>query len=410
VPLQAAMNTTAYFSRWIRSGCLLAAGLALAGTSTFAAIPVGNSNVQIGGFFSQGWLKSSGNNYPVEALDGTFDFREMAINVSTTLGAHFRVGAQGFAQTLGNYGDDKVLLDWAVADYNFRPELGVRAGRIKYPKGLYGEALDLDMIRPFVFLPGALYNPVTRDFNASFNGGMVYGSINAGRVGTFDYKVFFGDIPMNAEQGVADFFSTTGIYAAPGVRDLGMDYTTGAQVFWSTPLAGLRLGASYSYLRHVFGNGRFAFFPAIDVNVVGDKYSYTTFSAEYVRNNWTFAAEWERVGDTFTVTSIGPVQLEKNGSESWYVSAAYRLNARFEFGTYYSQMVNRFASPGTPKAQKQLADWTISVRFDLNEHVLCKVEYHDISGRMGMFNTIRTPNPVKRDDSSFVAIKTTFSF
>ena len=57
-------------------------------------------------------------------------------------------------------------LDWAVADYNFRQEFGIRVGRVKYPKGLYGEALDLDVIRPFVFLPMSVYNPVLRDFSA----------------------------------------------------------------------------------------------------------------------------------------------------------------------------------------------------------------------------------------------------
>ncbi|MDQ5979670.1 MAG: hypothetical protein QG602_2645 [Verrucomicrobiota bacterium] len=396
----------------LNNSLLRAAGfLAAFATTLSASVSIGSKdNIQIGGFFSQGWIKSSGNNYPVEALDGTGDFREMAININTTVGSHLRLGAQGFAQSIGNYGNDKVLLDWAVVDYNFRPEFGLRAGRVKFPKGLYGEALDLDMVRPFVFLPMGIYNPVTRDFNASFNGAMVYGSIGAGRAGTFDYKVFFGDIPMNSDQGVADFFTTTGIYAAPGVQELGMDYTTGAQVFWNTPLSGLRIGVSYSYLSKVFGNGKFAYFPAADIKVVGDKYSYKTVSVEYIRNNWTFAAEWESVGDTFNVTSLGPVQKEVSGSEVWYVSAAYRLNSRFELGTYFSRIENANAAANTPSAQRKLDDIAISARFDLNENVLFKVEYHEIDGRMGLFNTPRTPNPIKKDSSSFFAAKTTFSF
>src|SRR5689334_23129464 len=77
-----------------------------------AAISLGeNSRVQIGGFFSQGYLKSEGNNYPAEDRSGTFDFREMAFNASGSLGAHLRLGAQAFAQRLGNYGEDKVILD-----------------------------------------------------------------------------------------------------------------------------------------------------------------------------------------------------------------------------------------------------------------------------------------------------------
>jgi hypothetical protein len=192
----------------LRAG--LFALLAFVGLNSRASISVGSKDsVQIGGFFSQGWLKSSGLNYPFEAKDGTFDFREMAVNVSTTVGTHLRLGAQGFAQRLGNYGDDKVILDWAVADYNFRPEFGVRAGRIKYPKGLYGEALDLDVVRPFVFLPMSVYNPIMRDYNSSFDGAMIYGTVALGRAGSLDYKAFYGDIPMGVDQGVADYSNST---------------------------------------------------------------------------------------------------------------------------------------------------------------------------------------------------------
>lgn len=398
----------------MKSNILLLVGL-LTGTflSTVrlhAFADFNRDQVTIGGFFSQGYIKSSGNNYPFEALDGTTDFREMAVNVSTTLGSHLRVGAQAFAERLGNYGQDKVLLDWAVADYNFRQEFGLRAGRVKFPKGLYGEALDLDMIRPFVFLPQSLYSPVTRDFNAAFNGAMAYGTLNAGRAGSVDYKVFYGDIPMNPEQGVADFFNTTGVYAAPGTKALGMDYTTGAQLLWSTPVSGLRLGSSYSYLSGVFGNGKFAFYPVADVRVVGDRYSYTTFSAEYVRNNWTFAAEWERAGGAFNVITLGPPEKVYSGTNSWYLSAAWRLNRSVEFGTYYSRMDNRFPDAANTSAQRHLGDTALSVRFDLNDHVLFKVEAHDVKGRMGVFNTVRTPNPTKRDNSSYFAAKTTLSF
>jgi hypothetical protein len=389
-------------------GVLISALLASSAISSVSIGPKGN--VQVGGFFSQGWLKTDGNNYPIDASDGSFDFREMAVNVSTTVGSNLRLGAQGFAQRLGNYGEDKVILDWAVADYNFRPEIGIRAGRVKFPKGLYGESLDLDMLRPFVFLPGALYNPVTRDFNSSFNGGMLYGAISAGRLGSFDYKVFYGDIPMSPDQGVADFFNNTGLYAPPGVKDLGMDYATGAQLVWNTPATGLRFAASHSYLNKIFGHGKFAFAPIVDIKVFGKKYGYTTLSAEYIRNNWTLAAEWEKVEDTFTVTSFGPSQPVTNGTKNWYLSAAYRYNARFEFGSYYSFMKNSYPDAGSTKAQNQLRDWAFSVRFDLTENVLFKLEYHDIDGRMGIFNTTRTPNPVKKDSSAYVAVKTTVSF
>ena len=52
----------------------------------------------------------------------------------------------------------------------------------------------------------------------------------------------------------------------------------------------------------------------------------------------------------------------------------------------------------------------MSVHYDLNEHISCKLEYHWIDGNYQMFNTPRITNPTQPDSSSVVAVKTTFSF
>ncbi len=374
-----------------------------------AAVSIGNSNVQIGGFFSQGYLKSSKNNFPFESKDGTWDFREMAVNVSTTVGSHLRVGAQGFAQRLGNYGEDKVKLDWAVADYNFRQEIGVRAGRIKYPKGLYGEALDVDAIRPFIFLPSALYNPVLRDFSASFDGAMIYGTISTAKAGSFDYKVFYGDIAMNTDQGVADFFNDSGFFA-DGVKTLAIDHVSGAAIDWSTPLSGLKLHFSYSKLADVDGIGPFAAAPVLPA-LIRVAPAYTTIGAEYTYSDWTFAAEWQKQDGNSLVQAL-PVynSAGKYGSRNYYVSATRRFGEKWEVGAYYSKSRDLHPNPIATTAEKQLEDYAVSVRYNVNEHVILKAEVHSIDGRYNVFNTPRTPNPTKADSSSFWAIKSTFIF
>lgn len=388
-----------------------AVALLFAAMSTQAAVSVGSKGtVQVGGFFSQGYLKSSGNNHPVEAKDGTWDFREMGLNVSTTVGSHLRLGAQGFAQRLGNYGDDKVILDWAVADYNFRQEFGVRAGRIKYPRGLYGEALDLDALRPFVFLPMGVYNPVLRDFSSSFDGAMVYGALSAGSAGSVDYKVFYGDIKMNTDMGVADYFNNAGLFAAPGVRALGVDHVYGAALDWSTPVSGLKVHLSYSKLSDVEGRGQFAAMPVLPV-LIRVSPGYTAIGLEYTRNEWTFAGEWVRQDGSSLVQALPAVNnAGKFGSENSYVSAARRLGDKWELGTYVSFSRNLHAAAGTPKAGKEATDWAVSVRYNVNENVIVKLEHHWVDGYYNQFNTAKTPNAVLKENTSFFAAKTTFSF
>jgi len=415
VPLQRAMKTHSFLSGWIRSGCNVAALLALAGLTAHAAIPVGDSNVQIGGFFSQGYLYNDENNFPTEDKGGTFDFREFAFNASTTIGAHLRVGAQVFAQKLGNIGDDKVTLDWAVADYNFSPAFGVRLGRVKYPKGLYGESLDLDVVRPFVFLPYSVYNPVLRDFASAVNGGSVYGSVNVGK-STFDYKLFYGNIPMNPSKGVAEFYNNFGAYsnAAGGVSQLVMDYAAGGQLVWNTPVSGLKFVYSYSYFSKLVTNGPFIAATSLNLYSHIPKFTWDTVSAEYAVRNWTFAAEWQRTGGTIdyatqpvpVVSVVSPV-----GWDAYYVSAARRINDKLEFGAYYSYLKTRY--PGTTAhdtAGDHLADIAVSAHYEINEHISCKLEYHWFDGRYETFNTPRIVNPAPQDKSGLLAVKTTFSF
>jgi hypothetical protein len=377
-----------------------------------AAIPVGDSNVQIGGFFSQGWLYSDNNNYPTADKGGTWDFREMAFNASTTVGSHLRVGGQVFAQRLGDLGEDKVILDWAVADYNFNSAFGIRAGRVKYPKGLYGEALDLDVVRPFIFLPGSVYSPILRDFSASFNGGMVYGSINVGK-SSFDYKVFGGKIPMSPSQGVAEFYNNASFYAAPGVTGLSMDSVAGGQLTWNTPVSGLKFVYSYSQFTNLATNGAFIAYPPVNFHSNISKFSWNTFSAEYTTGNWVFAGEWQRTdgGLSYSALPFVPTTNSSVGWDGWYVSAARRLNDKFELGAYYGNLSDRFAADsGDPKNYQH--DTALSFRYDYNDHVLFKIEGHYIDGTYQTFNTLRIPNPAstRQNDTTVIAVKTTLSF
>lgn len=41
------------------------------------------------------------------------------LNLSTKLTPKFRVGVQAFSRNIGDMGNGKVYLDWAVADYKF---------------------------------------------------------------------------------------------------------------------------------------------------------------------------------------------------------------------------------------------------------------------------------------------------
>lgn len=374
-----------------------------------AAVNVGNTNVQLSGFLNQGYISSSGNNYPFQNKGGTENFREMAINATTTYGAHLRLGAQAYAQSLGEYGENEVRLDWALVDYNFRPEIGIRLGRIKYPRGLYGEALNVDSIRPFVFLPIPIYNPVLRDLSASFDGGMLYGSASSEKFGSVDYKVFYGTLAMDPHHGASELFNDTGLFSDMGVETMSTDSVLGFSLDWSTPVNGLKAHVSFSKISTLASEGTYAFAP-VPLEVALDL-TFTIVGLEYIRGDWTFVTEalWQG-GDTHASAPPVLTRTTGYGYTSVYLSAARRFGEKWEIGAYHVHSRNRYPVPGLPRDANNLSDWALGVRYTVNDYIMLKLEGHLIDGYFGVFNTERNPNPAFETRTTLIAAKTTLTF
>jgi hypothetical protein len=380
--------------------------------------------VQFGGFVSQGFLVNTGHNdYLGRTSAGTADFREYGVNASYAIG-QFRFGMQVFGQKLGEYGDDELEIDWATVDYQPAQWFGLRAGRVKMPRGLYNEALDLDSVRPFVLLPQSVYDARLRDFNAAFNGAMVFGNVGLKQLGSLDYRVFYGGIPMDAHSGANDYFNNE--FPSENL-DIKMDSVRGGSLFWNTPLTGLRAGYSYSSFQNLSSLRRATLAvappPAPPVAILGtkstDSYERHLLSIEYITGDWVFAAEAGREQAIYNTYISGVHLLDLDfKSDYFYVSVARRITHWLELGTYYSYSrdtqrvigTSPFAEPGQPPLKQ--GDFALSARFDINDHLIFKVEGHYMDGAGKIFDTIGHPQPFAgRDDSWFLfAAKVTYSF
>jgi len=100
-------------------------------------------NLQIHGFASQSWLKSSGNNnvFGKSASDsGSFDFRELGLNASMRPLTNLQFSAQMLSRTAGEGSPGNIRLDYGFIDYTFlsdeSKQLGIRLGRMKNPLGI----------------------------------------------------------------------------------------------------------------------------------------------------------------------------------------------------------------------------------------------------------------------------------
>jgi hypothetical protein len=360
--------------------------------------PDGSLMPQIHGFASQGFILSSGNNFLARSKSGSFEFSEIGINFTSQPTDKLRVGVQLFAQKLGPSGDYNAKMDWFYLDYRWTDWLGFRAGRTKLPFGLYNEVNDVDQARVPILLPQSVYPAQNRNNLLAQTGVELYGRFDVGAAGILDYRLYGGTIVFSLPA------------PTPGspiqVVDVRTPYLAGGRLMWETPLEGLRVGGSLQALRLdlqlLAGQAPFDYRIPATLAVGSVEYAIhdLLFAAEYSR--WFVSAESSRP-DIYPSTSL-------TVSERGYGMVSYRFASWFQPGAYYSAYfpdVDHRAG----RANRQ-HDVAATLRFDLNEHWLLKLEGHYMSGTASLSTTLNDNVPLanlERNWAVFLA-KTTAYF
>lgn len=357
------------------------------------------------GFASQGFLDSSSYNYLGESSRGSYKFTEAGLNASINPLPRTRIAAQGFTYDVGPAGQYDVVLDYALAEYTFNDYLGIRAGRIRHPEGIYNEIQDVDLARTWVLLPQGMYNARWRDFYVSIDGGEIFGALPLSKAGSLSYELFDGIQHPKLDGGLS--LQKANLPPFSPLVTINSPMLAGGQLWWNTPLKGFRAGVGLNYdqdLTFKVASGR---------QSRGSPFTQH-YSLEYVVNSWTFQAEYLRFRINYLNTGGGPPPSTKLVEpDTWYVSAAYRFNKYFEAGTYYTEyyadLNNRngvglqFPSDGSQK------DAAFALRFDATEWWIIKAEVHYIRGTAQLLDNAN--NPVRHDNGWWmVGLKTTVSF
>jgi len=346
--------------------------------------------VQIHGFASQGFVHTDDNNWlTMETSNiGSGQFTDFGANASTQITDSFRAGAQIYDRELGQLGRWHPELDWAYADYKFKPWLGVRGGKVKTVMGLYNDTQDLDFLHTFALLPQGVYSTDMRDSTLAHIGGDAYGTFALKKhLGKFSYTGYVGDQLQSIYGGYPYLLQIHGIYI-----DHTGGLTYGGDLRWKTPVKGLLGGVSYEG-NHVRNTGQLNPSVALggpDVMVPYWEQSRSQFTkqiyGEYTRGNLRIDAEYRRFWRDFTI--FNGQFLALIGTHAWYPSAAYRVNKRFEFGGYYSHFDEYWivTAPGQIEAScecdpsRHIYDKVVTARFDLNMHWYAKAEGHFMNG------------------------------
>lgn len=342
-----------------------------------------DDSVSIHGFVSQGYLKSSDNNFLVESDEGSFQFNEMGLNFGYDTGSNVKIGAQLFARDLGDIGEDKVTVSWAFGDYKWRDWLGFRAGIMKMSLGLYNETRDVDSLRTCLILPQSVYNEGFRDVGQGTKGVALYGNVPLGAGGILKYDFKLVDVQVPIDSGTASFIKQRNPTFGE-IYSLDFDSVYLGSVHWYTPLEGLLLGVSgyttkslYEVSKYHPGLGTY-----IDLDIDNKDQRAMTYSIEYTFQNLVLASEFQISDRKSSAYPKGsPTNIYgKTKTTSYYFSAAYRFTEWFEAGSYYS--FGTADDDGSGDAN-ELTDITLSTRFDITDNMVFKLEAHSMDGLFG---------------------------
>jgi hypothetical protein len=353
--------------------------------------------LQIHAFVSQGFLITTENNYLARSKSGSFELTEVGINFTKPLAEDLQVGIQLFARDLGRIGNYDAQLDWFYIDYRWANWLGFRAGRVKVPFGLYNEINDIDAARPFVLLPQSIYPTRQRDYLLAQTGVELYGYVDLRAGGAIDYRLYAGTIFLDEDD-------TEVQPGAPfAIVDLRIPYVVGARVLWETPVTGLRVGGSAQLVMFeldVMFEPQ-AFMPLQMAGVVPADFTglvetdLPVFlwigSIEYaVRDLW-LAAEYSRW--SATLESSHPALLPEDDveNERMYAMASYRflpwLQPGIYYGLYFSDTEDR------NRRSTRQHDTAITLRFDVTENWLVKLEAHYMHGTASLESSLNDGAP-----------------
>ena len=366
--------------------------------------------IEFHGFASQGFIGTTDYNYLGDSKNGSFEFTEFGLNAAFNPFPRTRIMAQAFSYDVGDAGRYDAVLDYALAEYTFNDYFGIRAGRIRRPQGIYNDIQDVDLARTFILLPQGVYDARYRDFFVSLDGVDLFGTLPLKQAGSLAYELYTGVVRPSLDGGLA-LQVRNSLPITGRLDEIRSPTIFGGQLWWSTPIDGLRLGASggfvpgFDYTFTVEGPaGPIRLDEKSDVVIL-------QYSAEYLWKAWTFQNEYE-----FQNSDSDTPGVPDESSFSWYVSAEYRFNKWIAAGTYYTESYNESFKPGGagtgatnyPSDANQ-RDAAVAVRFDLTDWWLFKVEGHYLRGTDLLEDN--ASNPIRHDNPWWMLdLKTTVSF
>jgi hypothetical protein len=361
----------------------LAAGLA--GAAASAEEAVSSPRFQYHGFLSQGYLKSSGNNFYGKSRDagGSFEYYELGLNGTFQIVHRLSVSAQVLARRAGNTEDD-VRLDFAFLDYRFvdlgAARAGLRLGRVKNPFGLYNETRDVFATRPSILLPETVYleGVGIRELLFSSDALQLYGDWDHDRHHT-DFELNFGRSGELSRKTKENFLSGPFTIQGVEIAHFRLEHPVYAQVLHERDDTTSRVALSYVSYGQLIGFAPASRLPPILIEV-----QRFILSGQRNLERWTLTSE----------VSVSDFGIRFSTAHDRALTEGAYLQAQYRFSPEWTALVRHEASRGDlvtlggsgsqARRHAYARDSTASVSWSPRPAWRLAAEFHDIHGTTGI--------------------------
>jgi len=372
------------FNKYIAAGALAILGLSICLHAQ--EFKIGNKDVQVHGFGTQGFVHTNDNNWLTMNTSGTGSgaFTDAGLNFGSQITSNFRIGGQVYSRKLGALGDWHPQLDWAIADYRVKPWLGFRGGKVKTVLGLYNDVQDLDFANTYALLPQSVYPIDLRDAMIAHEGGDIYGRAKLpNNLGAIAYTAYGGRRSDSMSSGYPyELKSSASIYLTSYGGPV-----FGGDLRWMTPVKNLKLGISRQN-EQITGVGKYAGAPYTERS----RHDWTNqFYGQYTANRWHAESEYKRYyrDQIILVGTPGALDIGQD-VRGWYVAGGFTVNKWLEGGSYFSHYRDTFGGSLVHEivykdaATKDL-DKVVTGKFTINRYTTVKVEGHFMDGAPNEF-------------------------
>ncbi|MGB5562516.1 MAG: hypothetical protein WBN02_09390 [Sedimenticolaceae bacterium] len=360
---------------WLRM--LLALPLAMGLQSSYA-LDLGQ-NLQVHGFLTQGYVKTTDNRFfgDSDSKNGSFDYTELGVNASFRATPSILLAGQLLSRRAGDMYDGSPTVDFALVDWNISTsqdsDYGILVGRIKNPLGFYNETRDVAFTRPSIFLPQQVYFDKVRNLVLSSDGGQIHGEFYKP---SGYWRVNFGIGSNTVDENVE--FSYLGNDFGGDLKPKGVSYT--GRVEYETPDGAWLMALSAARGSLAFDAG------ATDPIGSGDiDFLYWIASLQYNAERWSLTAEYMEEPTDFD--GFGPL---RDGGDStvqgYYLLGSYLLRDNVELLVRYAEgFVDKHDRDGRkasaasggliPPHSLYQKDWMVGLRWDVTPNFMLRAEY-----------------------------------